>query len=86
MLHVEIVIRGHIDPDWSEWLAGLAIAHDERDCATLSGEVADQSALYGLLSRLRDLGLALVSVTSVEVDSSVPLPPAKSARGVHGGM
>ena len=86
MLHVEIIIRGHIDPDWSEWLAGLAIAHGERDCATLSGDVADQSALYGLLSRLRDLGLALVSVSSVEADAQVPLSPAEPTRGVNGGV
>ena len=66
MQQVEIVVKGHLDPQWSEWLAGLTITHETGNRTILCGRVADQSALYGLLSRLRDLGLSLVSVVSVE--------------------
>lgn len=62
MQSVEIRIKGHIDEDWSEWFEGFVITHNERDETVLSGTVADQAALYGLLAKLRDLGLPLVSV------------------------
>lgn len=78
MQQVEIVIKGHLDPQWSEWLEGLTISHIVDNKTILCGEVVDQSALYGLLSRLRDLGLALVSVVSVE--------PGKLLKKMDGGM
>jgi hypothetical protein len=62
MQTVEIRIKGEIDPHWSDWFAGLVITHSGQDETTLSGEVVDQAALYGLIARLRDLGLPLVSV------------------------
>jgi hypothetical protein len=58
---VVIRIRGHLGAEWSEWLGGLSIAC-EGDESVLTGPIADQSELYGLLSRLRDLGLVLISV------------------------
>jgi hypothetical protein len=60
--HVEIQVEGQIDPQWSEWLSNLAITHRGPDTSLLKGEVIDQAALYGLLTKLRDLRLALVSV------------------------
>jgi hypothetical protein len=60
---VQIRVRGHLDPRWSAWFDGLTIAHEPDGDTTLTGPVADQAALYGLLSRARDLGLTLVSVT-----------------------
>ena len=72
MLYVEIRTRGHIDEHWSPWFEGLAIEHDERGETTLSGSVIDQSALYGILARLRDLGLPLLSVYSAETDDEAP--------------
>jgi hypothetical protein len=63
---VRIRVHGCIDEQWSNWLAGLAITHTEEGETILSGEVADQAALYGVLSMLRDLGLPLVSVESAE--------------------
>ena len=66
---VEIRITGRIDRKWSDWFADLQIKHTERDEAILTGEVADQAALYGLLAKLRDLGLPLLSVSNVEADS-----------------
>jgi hypothetical protein len=65
MPRVEIRIKGQINSQWSEWFEGLTITHTDEE-TILSGEVADQAALYGLIARLRDLGLDLVSVSSEE--------------------
>jgi hypothetical protein len=59
MQHVEIRVRGQIDERWSEWLDGLTIAHTGENETLLTGLILDQSALYGLMSKLRDLGLSL---------------------------
>jgi hypothetical protein len=72
MLYVEIRTRGHIDEHWSAWFEDLAIAHGAGGETTLSGNVVDQAALYGVLARLRDLGLPLLSVYSAEVDAGEP--------------
>ena len=66
MQHVEIQIEGQIDLQWSEWFDNLTITHTDQDETILSGLVADQATLYGVLSRLRDLGLPLLSVNQVE--------------------
>jgi hypothetical protein len=62
---VEIRIKGRIDEHWSDWFADLDITHTEQDETVLTGALTDQAALYGLLAKLRDLGLALVSVKHV---------------------
>lgn len=59
----EIKIRGHLDPRWSDWFAGLKLAYLEGDVTLLSGPLPDQAALHGLLERVRDLNLTLISVT-----------------------
>ncbi len=61
--YYEIKIRGHLDPRWSEWFAGLSLKHLEGDETLLSGSLPDQAALYGLLERVRDLNLTLITVT-----------------------
>jgi hypothetical protein len=66
MLKVEIVIKGHIDPEWKGWFEDLDIVPDDANTSRLTGYLIDQSALYGVLSRLRDLGLELVSIKSAE--------------------
>lgn len=66
VLQVEVRIKGIIAEEWSEWFEGLAITHAD-DETVLCGVVVDQAALYGLLAKLRDLGLSLVSVTSETV-------------------
>jgi hypothetical protein len=66
MLEVKIQVRGRIDRQWSDWFADMQITPAGQDQTVLSGTVVDQAALYGLLARLRDLGLALVSVQSTE--------------------
>ena len=67
MLRAEIRVKGQIDEDWSDWFEGLTVAHTEQDETVLTGEVTDQSALYGLIAKLRDLGLPLIAVNSVEI-------------------
>ncbi len=66
MLHVEVRVRGAIEKTWSDWFLGLAIAESSPDQSTLSGDLPDQAALYGLLAKLRDLGYRLVSVQTDE--------------------
>ena len=62
MQNVEIRVKGRIDEHWSDWFEGLTITHTDQEDTILSGTVVDQAALYGLLAKLRDLGLPLVSV------------------------
>ena len=59
----EIRVKGHLDGRWSEWFDGLTIANVENGDALLSGEIVDQSALHGVLAKVRDLGLPLIAVT-----------------------
>ena len=62
--YYEIKIKGHLDRYWSDWFAGLKLTHLEGDETLLSGPLPDQGALHGLLERIRDLNLKLISVTS----------------------
>ena len=62
MQNVEIRVKGKIDPHWSEWLDDLEIIHEGEDQTLLTGQVVDQSTLYGILKKLRDLGLKLLLV------------------------
>lgn len=61
--YYEIKIKGHLDPSWSDRFAGLKLTHLEGDGTLLSGPLADQAALHGLLELVRDLNLTLISVT-----------------------
>lgn len=60
--HYEIRVEGHLGPSLATWFPGLTVQHEENGDTTLSGSVVDQAALYGILMRIRDLGLTLVSV------------------------
>jgi hypothetical protein len=59
----EIRVRGVLDPRWSGWFDGLQLRSEPGDVTVIAGEVADQAALHGLLAKVRDLGLPLLSVT-----------------------
>lgn len=71
MLKIEIHFKGQIGEQWSKWFGGLIISHPDNDETVLTGLVADSSALYGIISRLRDLGLQLTSVNSEEIKENV---------------
>jgi hypothetical protein len=58
-------IAGHLDPHWSVWFDGLQLAYDTDGTTTITGPVADQAALHGLLRRIRDLGVPLLEVSRV---------------------
>ena len=68
----EICVKGHLDQRWSDWFEGLRIALKDNGETLLSGPVVDQAALYGVLIKVRDLGLPLVSV--------MPTQPAQTQR------
>jgi hypothetical protein len=65
MSEYEIRIQGHLDARWSAWLDGVSLTAENDGTTVIRGPVADQSALHGLLQRLRDIGLPLISVTTV---------------------
>jgi hypothetical protein len=64
----EVRLRGRLDPRWSDWFDGLTVETAADGTTTLRGPVADQAALHGLLHRLGDLGLPLISLTQVSPD------------------
>ena len=65
----EIRVRGHLDQRWASWFEGLVLERGADGTTLVRGDVVDQAALHGLLHRMRDLGLPLVSVVQVEPDS-----------------
>jgi hypothetical protein len=67
-VHYEIRVNGILGGGWSAWFAGLRVTSDEPGQSTISGPVADQAALHGLLAKVRDLGLPLVLVRQVHSD------------------
>ena len=69
-LYYKIRLKGHLDTRWADWFDGLTITQEENGDTLLSGPVIDQAALHGLLKKVRDLGLPLVSVNRVESDPS----------------
>ena len=62
MLYVKIQIKGQIDPNWSDWFEGLKITHAGGEVSILRGALQDQAELYGLLARLWNLRLELISL------------------------
>ena len=62
----QIRVKGHLGPQWTDWFDGLVITLEDNGETLLSGVVVDQAALHGLLRRIRDLGMPLVSVSRKE--------------------
>ena len=62
----QIRLKGHLDSQWTDWFEGLTITLEEDGDTLLTGPVVDQAALHGLLKKVRDLGLDLVSVNPLE--------------------
>lgn len=69
----EVRLKGHLDARWAAWFEGLSLIHESDGTTLLSGLVADQAALHGLLRRVRDLGLPLLSVALI--DPTLPAGP-----------
>jgi hypothetical protein len=66
----QIRIEGHLDYQWTDWFGGLTITLEENGDTLITGQVVDQAMLHGLLKKVRDLGLPLVSVKRVELNQS----------------
>lgn len=62
----QIRLKGHLDNQWASWFDGLTVAQAENGETVLTGPVPDQAALYGLLKKVRDLGMPLLSVCRVD--------------------
>ncbi len=65
-MQVEIRVKRQVDEHWSNWFDDLTVTHTDQDETVLTGPVVDQAALHGILTRIRDLGLPLISVNRVE--------------------
>ena len=75
--HYEIRIKGHLDNRWANWFEGLTIQREDNGETLLTGRVVDQAALHGLLRKVRDLGMPLVSVIHIKPEPP-DLPEVKS--------
>ena len=62
-LRYELRVEGHLDEHWSTWFDGFAVIHADDGTTTLRGVVTDQAELHGLLAKVRDLGVTLISLT-----------------------
>ena len=72
----EIRLRGHLDSRWAAWFEGLNLTNESDGTTIIHGPVVDQAALHGLLQKVRDLGLPLVSVTQVQPGQpNAPIEP-----------
>lgn len=82
----EIVVRGHLDEERSYWFEGLTmitgLSDDGTPTTTFTGELVDQAALHGVLAKIRDMNLPLISVTQIEANSQDE-SQAKSEGGAH---
>jgi hypothetical protein len=68
----EIRLKGHLDDRWAAWFDGLSLSRESDGTTILWGSIPDQAALHGLLQRVRDTGLSLVSVIRLEPDRAEP--------------
>jgi hypothetical protein len=64
--HYEVRIGGHLDQHWSAWFGGLTLIQQDDGTTTLRGAVIDQAELHGLLTKVHDLGVTLISLRSIE--------------------
>ena len=62
----QLRIAGHLDQHWSAWFGDLDLAHEDDGTTSLTGAIADQAELHGLLTKIRDLGVTLISLTVVD--------------------
>ena len=74
----QIRIKGHLDPHWASWFEGLAITLEDNGETLLTGPLVDQAALHGLIRKMRDLGIPLLSVVCVKAGQ------AETSEGTDG--
>ena len=74
----QIRIKGHLGPQWTDWFGGLTITLEDNGDTLLTGPVVDQAALHGLLKRVRDLGVPLISAIRVKPSSRQMRPTSNS--------
>jgi len=74
----QIKLKGHLNNSWSDWFEGLTFIHESDGTTTLTGEIVDQAALHGVLKKIHDLGLPLLSVVQIEPDE---LPNDQKSEG-----
>jgi hypothetical protein len=67
--HYEIRVKGHLGSRWAAWFDGLTLTDEDDGITVIRGPVADQAALHGVLQKLRDVGIPLVSLTQVPPDA-----------------
>ncbi len=77
----EIRVRGHLEPRWAAWFDGLSLSIESDGTTVIRGPVVDQAALHGLLQKLRDVGLPLVSLTPLPPDASTTEGPVPRHEG-----
>jgi len=70
----QILIKGHLDPEWAEWFGEFTLSHQADGTTLLTGLVADQPALHGLLAKIHNLGLPLLLVEQLDNESSFEKP------------
>lgn len=75
----QIRIKGHLGPQWADWFEGLSLTLEDNGDTLVTGTVVDQAALHGLLRKVRDFGLPLLSVSQVSES------PVSTSRDVRGG-
>ena len=75
----QIRLKGHLGPQWTDWFGDLTITPEDNGDTLLTGPVVDQAALHGLLRKVRDLGMPLVSVNGVKPDPA-ERPESKQTR------
>jgi len=78
--HYEIRLQGHLDARWAAWFDGLSLSTADDGTTALRGPVLDQAALHGVLDRVRDTGLPLISVTQLD-DTHQPHPAHPASPG-----
>ena len=73
----QIRIQGHLGREWTDWFGGLTLTLEDNGETLLTGPIVDQAALHGLLRKVRDVGMPLLSVSCVETDQGVRCQPVK---------
>lgn len=76
----ELRVDGHLDPHWSAWFGDLTLTHRDDGTTTLRGAVADQAQLHGVLAKIRDLGVTLISVQPA---APAPAPAPGRDHGIR---